>query len=248
MFVCLLPGLFGLLFLIYCLLVCSLCSFCSFCSPADDHAFCHPIRRCIRARGSRPYWLERVASNREGQRFTPSRGHYSAKVTLQGAVKCPSPACLLVCLFVCLLLGSFVCFVADHTLAGSRSSRVSLSMPTAPRKGGQDGVDPGQGRDPLQLQRQPQVAAFSITSPSVSASTAASGHTGTVLGTKQGNSMSFAMEALWRETLVRRDRHRNQGRVRFRPADLGHHGQPSQAFERSRSDLNRDRWIQSPKC
>ena len=97
---------------------------------------------------SRPYWLERVASNREGQRFTPARGHYSAKVTSQGAVKCPSPACLLVCLFVCLLLGSFVCFVADDTLAGSRSSRLSLSMPTAPRKGGQDGVDPGQGRGP----------------------------------------------------------------------------------------------------
>ena len=39
----------------------------------------------------RPYWLERVANNREGQRFTPSRDHYSAKVTSQGAVKCPSP-------------------------------------------------------------------------------------------------------------------------------------------------------------
>ena len=159
-----------------------------------------------------------------------------------------APACLLVCLFVCLFLGSFVCFVAEDTLAGSRSSRVSLSMPAVPRKRSQDGVDPGQGRDPVQLQRQPQAVAFSITSPSASASAAASGHTGAVSGTKQGNSASFATEALWRETLVRRDRHGNQGRVRFRLADLGHHGQPSQAFERSRSDLNRDRWIQSPEC
>ena len=159
-----------------------------------------------------------------------------------------APACLLVCLFVCLFLGSFVCVVADDTLAGSRSSRVSLSMQAAPRKGGQDGVDPGQGRDPLQLQRQPRVVAFSITSPSASASAAASGHTGTVLGAKQGNGMSFAMAVLWRETLLRRDRHGNQGRVRFRLADLGHHGQPSQADERPRADLNLDRWIQSPEC
>ena len=101
---------------------------------------------------------------------------------------------------------------------------------------------------PLQLQRQPQVAAFSVTSPSVSASAAASGHTGTVLGAKQGNSMSFAMAALWRETLVRRDRHGNQGRVRFRLADLGHRGQLIQALERSRVDLNCDRWIQNPEC
>ena len=62
------------------------------------------------------------------------------------------------------------------------------------------------------------------------------------------NSMSLAMEALWRETLVRRDRRGNQGRVRFRLPHVGQHGQPSEAFESSRVDLKRDRWIQSPEC
>ena len=62
------------------------------------------------------------------------------------------------------------------------------------------------------------------------------------------NNMSLAMEALWGEALVRRDRRGNQGRVRFRLPLVGQHGQPSEAFESSRMDLKRDRWIQSPEC
>ncbi len=40
----------------------------------------------------------------------------------------------------------------------------------------------------------------------------------------------------------------NQGRVRSRLPHVGQHGQPSEAFESSRVDLKRDRWIQNQEC